>query len=66
MKANSITIIVNEKEIFLRVGEKISRGGEDVDVVVDSIKTFFNKITIKFSDGERFIYKGFPFISGNK
>lgn len=64
MKIQSITIYRPDGKAYLEVGRNLlNEEGKETEVRVLSIRQFFGKIRIKFSNGEDVVYGKFPYIA---
>ena len=64
MKIKSITIYRPDGNGYLEVGRSLlSEEGKETGIKVVSIKQFFGKIKIKFSNGDDVVYAKFPYIA---
>lgn len=64
MKIKSVTIYRPDGNGYLEVGRSLlNEEGKETGVMVVSIRQFFGRIQIKFSNGEKVVYGKFPFIA---
>lgn len=61
MHVKMVVLHRSHGDISFQVGEIIYRAGKKTDVTTQSIRVgWFQRVTVRLSDGQRIEYRGFP------